>query len=313
VNITVNNQLKPQVPSSVLVPEPSFGKRIGQWGRVDALHSDDITVDVILDTGVILERVPVASKEWVVSSEDDERDYSTTGERDLPPLQTRVFVIMPSFSFNDCFVAPFSGFVTIDRNASAPFMTEEKENIKERITSSGWHITDDYVTGSHKAVSPDEKTSLEIDYGNEEEPNEEEKPELHINLFDNIKADIIAEDNIHLSVFDEVEINHVKEDSCIIKVFDTEIVIKQGEVSIKPKETTIEVDGDAIIETTGNTSIKASGNVALEGVDVTVKAVGNLTLNTGDAAIFMPNIMPVCPLGPVHGGPTAGIVKLKGA
>jgi hypothetical protein len=139
----------------------------------------------------------------------------------------------------------------------------------------------------------------------------------------------VAEDNVTLSVFDEVTIDHKKGDSCTVKVFDTELVIKQGEISIKPKETTIEVDGNATIKTSGDTTIEASGNATvkatgnvaveamgnadLKGLNVTVDATALLTLKTGDAFSFMPNIMPVCPLGPVHGGKTAGIMKLCGA
>jgi phage gp45-like len=38
-----------------------------------------------------------------------------------------------------------------------------------------------------------------------------------------------------------------------------------------------------------------------------------LTLASGDATTWMPNIIPNCPMvGAPHGGPTAGIVKLKG-
>jgi len=257
--------------------------RFGEWGRVEALHSDDITADVLLDSGVYLKRVPVASKEWVIIGEDAEtkKDYNS-GERDLPPVHASVYLIMPSATYNDCFITPFSGFSAIDQ--TAPYMDDEKEKIKERITPSGWHITDDHVTGSHKSVSPDEKTSLEIDYGNEEEPKEE-NPELRLNLFDNIKAEIVAEDNVSISVFDEVTIDHVKEDSCTIKVFDTEIVIKQGEVSIKPKETTIEVDGNAIIKTTGNTEIEAAGDVSVKGVNVDVEATANATVGAAQAQI----------------------------
>jgi hypothetical protein len=137
---------------------------------------------------------------------------------------------------------PFSGFSTIDQ--PKPYMEDDKEKIKERITPSGWHITDDYVTGSHKAVSPDEKTSLEIDYGTEEEPKEK-NPELHLDIFDEIKADIVADADVNLSVFDEVKIKHKKGDSVKVIAYDTEITIKNGDVQIKTiKQTTTTQDID---------------------------------------------------------------------
>ncbi len=48
------------------------------------------------------------------------------------------------------------------------------------------------------------------------------------------------------------------------------------------------------------------------GATLTLKGSVNLILASGDASPWMPNIVPVCPLGIAHGGPTGGIVKLKG-
>jgi hypothetical protein len=163
---------------------------------VDALHSEDNTADIFLDSGTYLNRVPVASREWAVSGEDAEKDYNS-GERNLPPVQARVFIMMPTCTYNDCFVMPFSGFSTIDQ--PKPYMEDGREKIKERITPGGWHTADDYVTGSRKAVSPDKKTSLEIDYGTEGAPKED-APELHLDLFDAIKVDIFADDRIEITV-----------------------------------------------------------------------------------------------------------------
>ena len=187
MDVTVKLNTKAPVSGGLSHPAIDI-RRLGEWGRVVGLHSGDNTVDVVLDTGLFLKHIPVTSKEWVIPGQDVEKDYNS-GERNLPPIAARVFIMMPSFTYGDCFVAPFSGFNTIDKNASAPFMEDDREKIKERITPSGWHVTDDYVTGSHKAVSPDGKTSLEIDYGNEEEPKEE-NPELHFVLFDNIELSV---------------------------------------------------------------------------------------------------------------------------
>jgi hypothetical protein len=264
-----------------IAPPSPFDRRFGEWGKVEVLHSDDNTVDIYLDFGIHLKRVPVASKEWVVSGEDAEKDYNS-GERDLPPVQARVFVMMPTCTYNDCFVMPFSGFSPIGQ--PKPYMEDDKEKIKERITPSGWCITDDYVTGSHKAVSPDKKTSLEIDYGTGEEP-EEDVPGFHLSLFDQIKADVAADNSVTLSVFEEIEIEHVKGDSCTVKVFDTEIVIKPGEVSIKPKETTIEVDGNATIKTSGNATVEAGGDAAVKGANVNVEASVSATINAAKVKI----------------------------
>jgi hypothetical protein len=265
MEIIVKRQ-RPEISASqskVAQPSAYNKQRHGAWGIVKALNSDDNTVDVFLASGVHLKRVPVSSTEWVISGEDAEKDYNT-GERNLPPENARVFVMMPTGTYDDCFVL-CSGFSTIDQ--TKPFMEDDKGKIKERITPSGWHITDDNVTGSHKSVSPDEKTSLEIDYGTEEEPKKDES-ELCINLFDN-----------------ELTLDHKQGDSCVIKVFDTEIVIKKGDVLIKPKKTTIEVDGDAEIKTSGKTTIEAAGDATVKGENVTVEATTSATVKAAQVAI----------------------------
>jgi len=61
--------------------------------------------------------------------------------------------------------------------------------------------------------------------------------------------------------------------------------------------------------------IAKDGNVVVESVmETKVKGGTFVTLESGDAAIWMPNILPICAFtGAPHGGPGAGIVKLKGA
>ena len=269
---------------------PPRGTRVGEWGRVEAAHSGDNTIDVFLASGVYLERVPVASREWVVSGRESGRDWNS-GERDLPPVHARVFVLMPSLSFDDCFALPFSGFSTIDQ--TAPFLARGEEGSRERITPSGWRVTDDRVNGSYGAVSPDGKTHVEIDYGSPAEPKDNPK--------------------FRLSVFDDVKVNVTAGNKATVRIFDTEIVIQRGKVLLKPKETAIEVDGNATVKTSGNATVEAAGDATVKGANVTVDAAGTLTLKTGDAAPWMPNIMPACPLGPTHGGPQAGVIRLRGA
>lgn len=68
------------------------------------------------------------------------------------------------------------------------------------------------------------------------------------------------------------------------------------------------------LDASGNVDIDADGAVTATGTNMTVEGSLTVTLKTGDAAIWLPNILPVDPLtGVPHGGPTAGVVKLKGA
>jgi hypothetical protein len=304
-------------------PTP-YDKRYGAWGHVadvdddqKTAYSGDNSVDVVLDMGVYLRHVPVSSREWVVNKNISGKDY-TTGERDLPPPHSRVFIMMPTGTFDDCFVL-CSGFAPVEKNDNAPFASDGTEKINERIRQGGWHTIYNCVTGTYESISPDGKTSVKIDYGTEEEAKE--KPELHVKLFEKTTLDIIDEDSANLSVFDgEVKIEHKKGDNAKIAVFDTEIVIKEGDVSVKPKKTTIEVDGDAKISTTGKTEIEASGEATVKGQNVNVEAAAKATVKAAQVQITggqlqvngtaTPSTGPFCGLpnclftGAPHGGNT---------
>jgi hypothetical protein len=295
-------------------PSPD-DKRYGAWGHVadtdgdekDA-YSGDNSVDVVLDMGVYLRHTPVASFEWVVNKTVSGKDY-TTGKRDLPPPNARVFIMMPTGTFDDCFVL-CSGFSSVDKNDNAPFSDDETEKIRERIKQGGWHTIYDCVTGTYETISPDGKTSMKIDYGAGDEAKE--KPELRLKLFEKTTLDIIDEDSASLSVFDgEVKVEHKKGDSAKIMVFDTELVIKKGDVTLKPKKTTIDVDGDATIKTSGKTAIEATGDINVKGNNVTVEAAVLAEVKGAQVKIsgtVAPGTGPFCALpnclftGAPHGG-----------
>jgi hypothetical protein len=187
---------------------------IGEYGRVKKLHSEDNTVDVLLDSGVYLKHIPVRSDGWVIYQEDSEKDFNAGG-RDLPPVHTRVFILMPTGTYHDCFVL-CSLFSTPDK--AEPFLADERERIQEKQTPSWWHITNDNDTGSHKAVSPDKKTKRNLDYGSKDEPLD--PPELHEQLFHDdenddpgIKLDMVSGKSIEQEMFKEVMYTLFKGDS----------------------------------------------------------------------------------------------------
>jgi len=272
-----NGNSSPTSGSGIRNSNP-YLNRYGAWGISQEAHSDDHSADVLTDAGVLLHHVPVSSKEWV-----KDEDAYTSGQRDLPPTGSRVFVMMPTGNFDGCFVL-CSGFVVIDQAQKQAFMKEGKEAIRKRVVPGNWKEEYDCVTGTHSIVSPDDKTSLIIDYGTADEAKN--PPELHLKLFDKIKADAVAEDSLTLSAFDdEVRIEHKKGDSAKVTVFDTELTIKKGEVSVKSKKTTIEVDGDATIKTSGSTIVEATGDVSVKGKNVSVEAATKATIKAADASI----------------------------
>ncbi len=180
--------------------------RYGVWGIVRDVYSADHSVDVLIDAGVLLYHVPVSSKEWVVPG-----DEYTTGERNLPPAGARVFVMMPTGNFDGCFVL-CSGLAVTDRAQQENFMGEDKAKIRKRVKPGNWKEEYHYATGTYEIVSPDDKTSIKIDYGTEDEPKD--APELYLNFFD------------------ELKIEHKTGDSTKLTIFDSEFTIKNKEVSI---------------------------------------------------------------------------------
>jgi hypothetical protein len=310
MKIVVKNRQVDQVPGIRKVPHSSpYINRYGAWGYVEKTYSGDHSADVFLDTGAYLKRCPVSSKEWVVPGE-----VYTSGERDLPPIGARIFVLMPygNTTYDGAFVL-CSGFIVTSKPEKETFMEEEKEKSRKRIKPGNWKELYDCVTGTHEIISPDGKTDVKIDYGTGEE--EKEHPELHLKLFEKTTLDVIDEDSANLSVFDgELKVEHKKGDNAKITVFDTELIIKKGEVTLKPKKTTIDVDGDATIKTSGKTEIEATGDASVKGNNVTVEAAVLAEVKGAQVKIsgtVVPGTGPFCSLpnclftGAPHGGNTA--------
>lgn len=112
---------------------------VGFWGNVIGIDTEELAVDVQACTGMKYRGIPCISKEWVVYNES--KDY-VPGERDLPPLNSRVFVFMPTHTLSGAFVL-CSGFARGEpsvRNLFAKNETEKEDfrTIKEHISQGGW-------------------------------------------------------------------------------------------------------------------------------------------------------------------------------
>jgi hypothetical protein len=230
---------------------PPNKQRYGAWGRVDKVYSNNHTADVYLDTGMFLKQVPVSSKEWVVPGDD-----YTTGQRDLPPVNARVFVFMPYGDYDGCFIL-CSGFVVTDKAQKGAFMEDEKERIRKRVYPGNWKWEYHYATGTYELTSPDEKTRLKIDYGTEQEAKEPH--ELRLTLFEKIKFAAASLKSLALSVFDdEVKVEHIFGEKIRINAFDTEIEIKEDDMTVK-------CGGNLKIDAAGTIDIIAGGEITVNG------------------------------------------------
>lgn len=140
------------------LPEGNYlAERIGFWALVKDVNSKNNTVTVVSDTGFIYTNIPVLSSEWVTI--DNNKNYIPS-QRNLPPKNSRVFILTPTHSATGAFVL-CSGFSRGDENirtlwAKDDNELEDKNNCRETKTQGGWDITEEYANGNYKAASNDE-------------------------------------------------------------------------------------------------------------------------------------------------------------
>lgn len=206
------------------LPEGNFlAHRIGFWGIVKEVNSINNTVTVISDTGFEYPNIQVVSGEWVTV--DDNKDYIPS-TRNLPPKNSRVFVLTPTFSAVGAFIL-CSGFSRGDENirtlwASGDGELEDKNNCRETKTQGGWDITEEYANGNSTFKSNDEKIIITIN--TTEDSDKSQKKEVSIVAWDN--SIVIDENGI---VVTDKNKNVIKMTSSDIQVMaDTSKKIKIG-------------------------------------------------------------------------------------
>ena len=160
-------KLQGQLPIEIETP---FDERFGFTGIVTEVDPKNMTVNVLMDTGLEITGVRVASREWVTINES--KDY-LTGERHLPPVNTHVLCFMPSGDISNSIIIG-SLFACADPMGGG--ITEYKEDsgdaafIDKHIDNGGWKFIHDIRTGNRKITnSPkdgEETFSLEINQGN---------------------------------------------------------------------------------------------------------------------------------------------------
>lgn len=147
-----------------LTNESYMEHRIGFWACVVDVHSDKNTVDVLSDTGFKLVDIPVISKQWICI--DNNKDF-TPASRNLPQINSRVFILMPTGTIDGSFVL-CSGYSNGDTTSHGLWAEKQqsdiskKNNIEESISQSGWNKKEYYRDGNIIFVSLDENVKLEI-------------------------------------------------------------------------------------------------------------------------------------------------------
>ncbi len=195
--------------------------RIGFWGLVKEANSINNTVTVISDTGFEYPNIPVKSDEWVTL----DKDY-VPSQRNLPPKNSRVFVLTPTHSATGAFIL-CSGFSRGDENirtlwAQNEGELEKKNNCRETKTQGGWDITEEYQNGNFSAKSDDEKIIITVNTTEDSEKGQ--KKEVSITAWDN--SIVINEDGV---TFTDKNKNVVKSTNSEIQIIaDSNKKVKIG-------------------------------------------------------------------------------------
>lgn len=172
-----------------------LAKRFGFWGIVISQNSKNNTVTVVSDTGFEYKNIPVVSSEWVTVDENKNYIPST---RNLPPRNSRVFVLTPTYSANGAFVL-CSGFSRGDENirtlwAKDDNELESKNNSRETKTQGGWDKTENYTNGNLTFASNDNNITVDIQTVDDTEDTSKKK-KIEIKAWNNqitINADGIV-------------------------------------------------------------------------------------------------------------------------
>jgi hypothetical protein len=306
---------QPPMPQSGLCNDLCFGF----FGMVTELHPEDNTVHVRTNSGLELSGLRVASLEWVTI--DEEKGF-LSGERRLPPVNTYVFCVMPTGDPASALVLCSAFGYQAANHAAFKEDSEDAKFIKKQVDNAGWVRELDYRTGTRSVKNHPEGETIKIEVDQEEDGNEKVTITIHSNIFTVDKDNgikIETEKNVDIAVKGNATVNVDGDLSAEVKGNAT--IKADGDLSAEVKgNATLKVDGDlsaeavgkANIKSTGAATVESSADVSAKGVNVTVEASAMITLKSGDAAAWMPNCVPVCPFGMPHGGPSAGIVKLKG-
>ena len=229
INIFMNKkQSAPQrTPFRTSTP---FDHRNGFFGAVTEVHPETNTVHVVTDTGIELMNVEVASQQWVTYKKDGKPQL--TGERNLPPVGTYVYCVMPNGTYDDCFVL-CSMFSTASIHKD--YMADDEDTANTRLCqeNGGWLKTTDIRTGTKVIKNKPENETIKIEIDQESEGEEKATITIHGNVV------TVSKDGIEIKT--------------------------DGKVSFT-------ADKDLELNVSGNATIKCDKAASIEAQNVTVKS-----------------------------------------
>lgn len=246
-------------PFEVFTP---FDTRNGFFGVVKEVHSENNTVHVVTDTGRELMNIPVASQQWVTYKKDGKPQL--TGERNLPPVGTYVYCVMPNGTYDDCFVL-CSMFSTASIHKD--YMADDEDTANTRLCqeNGGWLKTTDIRTGTKVIKNKPENETIKIEIDQESEGEEKATITIHGNVV------TVSKDGIEIKTDGKVSFTADK---------DLELNVSGN--------ATIKCDKDASIEAQ-NVTVKSSVKTEIKGGQV--KLAGTVTPTGSGALCGLPSCL----------------------
>lgn len=225
MNLIFNNHSNYEKKREVIPTE--YGKnKSGCWAYVTAIHSDSLTVDVENYNGFKFYYVPVASMEWVNKD-------GGSGERNLPPIGSRVFILMPTGTIQGGFVL-CSGFSFNSVKEREDFKAindddiEKFNNSKKKITNSGWSFEETLKNGN--IILTNKEQTITLQFINADDSENNTKKQVLLNAF-NTSLVIDAENGISIT---DKNGNSINATDSGIKIADkNENIIESSSTSIK--------------------------------------------------------------------------------
>lgn len=167
MNLIMHNRPKDVIPQQ-LPNGVYYDGRYGFWGNVTAVNSRNNCCDIISDTGYKFRNIPVATREWVNSS--------GSGERNLPPVDSRVFILMPTGTISGAFIL-CSGYAIGETDTHNLYAQNDSDKdyynkTIEKHSQSGWIEKENQETGNRSIESSDGNIKVEINLADNSEKSE---------------------------------------------------------------------------------------------------------------------------------------------
>lgn len=115
-------------------------------GIIKAVYSNQNRADVEVN-GIIIPRVDVRSMEWV-APDSLSSPTKITGERDLPPIDSKVIIIFPNGIIDNAFIL-CSVFDPMQKGQDVDFLIEGEERTYLKINEEGWKLSYDKDAGDY--------------------------------------------------------------------------------------------------------------------------------------------------------------------